>query len=150
MIKFFKFYKSKIIEFFSINYLFFFSFIFFEILGTIILSASFLGVVSYFSEKPINILNFIIIENSLQILLFVCINILFAIILKINTGESFLGGGDDKHFYNSALEIFHGMELVRSNHPLYHYINMLILNISYNLGLKDLSFVNLIIGNAFI
>ena len=78
------------------------------------------------------------------------IAVLFAIILKINTGESFLGGGDDKHFYNSALEIFHGMELVRSNHPLYHYINMLILNISYNLGLKDLSFVNLIIGNAFI
>ena len=85
MIKFFKFYKFKIIEFFLINYLFFFSFIVFEILGTIVLSTSFLGVVSYFSEKPINILNFIIIENSLQILLFVCINILFAIILKISS-----------------------------------------------------------------
>ena len=85
MIKFFKFYKSKIFEFFSINYLFFLSFIGFEILGTILLSSGFLGVVSYFTTKPINILNFIIIENPLQILLFVSLNILFAIILKISS-----------------------------------------------------------------
>ena len=85
MMRFFKFYKSKIFEFFSINYLFFLSFIGFEILGTILLSSGFLGVVSYFTTKPINILNFIIIENPLQILLFVSLNILFAIILKISS-----------------------------------------------------------------
>ena len=85
MTRFFKFYKFKIFEFISINYLFFLSFISFEILGTILLSSGFLGVVSYFTTKPINILNFIIIENPLQILLFVSLNILFAIILKISS-----------------------------------------------------------------
>ena len=78
------------------------------------------------------------------------IAVLITTVLNVKTGKPFLGGGDDQHFYESALSIFNGMKIQQGNHPLYHYINMYILKFSYLLGIKDLSFINLIVGNAFV
>ena len=82
MLDFFKFYRSKLFEFFNLNYYYFLLFVCSEILSTILLSVSFLGVINYFAGNKIIIINFTILENPMHILILVCCAIFFTIVLK--------------------------------------------------------------------
>ena len=82
MSDFFKFYRSKLFEFFNLNYYYFLLFVCSEILSTILLSVSFLGVINYFAGNKIIIINFTILENPIHILILVCCAIFFTIVLK--------------------------------------------------------------------
>ena len=82
MSDFFKFYRSKLFEFFNLNYYYFLLFVCSEILSTILLSVSFLGVINYFAGNKIIIINFTILENPMYILILVCCSIFFTIVLK--------------------------------------------------------------------
>ena len=82
MSDYFKFYRTKLFEFISLNYYYLFLFICSEILSTILLSVSFFGVINYFAGNKITIINFIILENPLHILTLTCCAIFFTIVLK--------------------------------------------------------------------
>lgn len=82
MSDYFKFYRKKFFEFISLNNYYLLLFVCVEILSTILLSISFLGVINYFAGNKIVIINFIILENPLYILTFVCCAIFFTIVLK--------------------------------------------------------------------
>jgi hypothetical protein len=79
---FFKFYRSKLLEFISLNYYYLLLFVCSEILSTLLLSASFLGVISYFTGNEIIIISFTILEDPIHILTLICCAIFFTIVLK--------------------------------------------------------------------
>ena len=82
MSDYFKFYRTKLFEFISLNNYYLLLFVCGEILSTILLSLSFLGVINYFAGNKIIIINFIVLENPLHILTLACCAIFFTILLK--------------------------------------------------------------------